>query len=204
MEDRYYGGVLLNDQYILTAATNGFGKAHEYTVRIGAYNRKDEDDGIMDIDVAEIMKLPTSTWNHESMVNTLINDMALLKLASPVTFDDNVSPICLPADDSNTYAGSKATVTGWGILGWSPPKTCVYANTGPLFQVELDVLEDGDCGNWNSNSYIDVKNMVCAEAEGKGACSGDGGGKQCTHVHNWVVPDYLRNCKALWGCFLLP
>ena len=42
------------------------------------------------------------------------NDFAIIKLASPVNFNDQVSPICLPS--STNYDNVVATVTGWGTL----------------------------------------------------------------------------------------
>ena len=43
------------------------------------------------------------------------NDIALLKLATPVDYDVNIIPICLPPDD-NKLVGEKAWVKGWGRL----------------------------------------------------------------------------------------
>ena len=42
-------------------------------------------------------------------------DIALMRLQEPVTFTDEISPICLPPQDIN-YAtiGTKGYVTGWG------------------------------------------------------------------------------------------
>ena len=62
------------------------------------------------VDVAEIINHP----NYNSQ--TTDNDYAILRLSSPVAFTNEVSPACLPADLSATYAGVLATVTGWGRL----------------------------------------------------------------------------------------
>ena len=40
------------------------------------------------------------------------NDIALIKLQTPITFNDYVQPICLPEADSD-YSGSYVA-TGWG------------------------------------------------------------------------------------------
>ena len=45
--------------------------------------------------------------------STFDNDFAIIKLASPVTFSERVSPICLPFTSTN-YDNKVATVTGWG------------------------------------------------------------------------------------------
>ena len=45
------------------------------------------------------------------------SDIALLKLSSPVTFTDYISPVCLAAADSTLYTGAHTWVTGWGTVG---------------------------------------------------------------------------------------
>lgn len=48
--------------------------------------------------------------------STLDNDIALLKLATPITFANNkIAPVCL-ATPGNLYADVDATITGWGTL----------------------------------------------------------------------------------------
>ena len=65
-----------------------------------------------------------SKWiNHPSYsASAFDNDFAIIKLASPVSFSDRVSPICLPSTSTN-YDNKVATVTGWGTLssGGSQP-----------------------------------------------------------------------------------
>ena len=62
---------------------------------------------------------------------SLNNDFAIIKLASPVSFSDQVSPICLPSASTN-YDNVVATVTGWGTLYSGGPqpdvlhKVCTY------------------------------------------------------------------------------
>ena len=43
------------------------------------------------------------------------NDIALLKLATPVDYDVNIIPICLPPGDKK-LVGETAWVKGWGRL----------------------------------------------------------------------------------------
>ena len=49
-------------------------------------------------------------------------DFAIIKLSTPVTFNDRVIPVCLPSASTN-YDSKVATVTGWGTLssGGSQP-----------------------------------------------------------------------------------
>lgn len=50
---------------------------------------------------------------------TLNNDIALIKLSSPVTFNNFISPVCLAASESTFYSGVDSWVTGWGNIGFN-------------------------------------------------------------------------------------
>ena len=43
----------------------------------------------------------------------LENDIALLTLASPVSYTKAISPVCLP-ESSDSYANKDAAIVGWG------------------------------------------------------------------------------------------
>ena len=43
-------------------------------------------------------------------------DITLVKLASPVTYNAYIKPVCLPDQDQNEVVGEKCYVTGWGRL----------------------------------------------------------------------------------------
>ena len=45
---------------------------------------------------------------------TLDNDIALIKLAQPISFTTEVSPVCLPTTDNKPDKGMSCVVTGWG------------------------------------------------------------------------------------------
>ena len=154
------GGTLISSTHVLTAAHCTEGSAAssirvllgEHNIADSVYNR---------VDVAEIINHPN--FNSE----TLDNDYAILRLANPIDFTIEVSPACLPADLSATYAGVLASVTGWGTLssGGSRPST--------LQEVEVTVTTNVEC-----NSAYDsiTSNMVCAADSGKDSCQGDSGG----------------------------
>lgn len=44
------------------------------------------------------------------------NDVALLRLSSPVRFTDYIRPVCLAASGSVFNSGTKSWVTGWGAV----------------------------------------------------------------------------------------
>lgn len=56
--------------------------------------------------------------NHQDYdPRTNDNDIALLRLSSPVEFTTFVRPVCLDAPGSDVPAGTETWVTGWGTIG---------------------------------------------------------------------------------------
>ena len=153
------GGTLISSTHVLTAAHCTQSDASSIRVILGEHNIADSD--FNRVDVAEIINHP----DYNSA--TTDNDYAILRLASPVTFTNEVSPACLPADLSNTFAGVLATVTGWGTLssGGSQPTV--------LQEVDVTVTTNAVC----NNAYGSITaNMICAADSGKDSCQGDSGG----------------------------
>ena len=50
-------------------------------------------------------------------IKTMDSDIALIKLARPVTFTRYIQPICLPKKHLGEPVGQKCFITGWGRLG---------------------------------------------------------------------------------------
>nr|CBN81366.1 Serine protease 27 [Dicentrarchus labrax] len=117
--------------------------------------------------VARILLHP----NYDS--NTNDNDIALLRLSSPVKFTDYIRPVCLAASDSVFNNGTDSWVTGWGAVkeGVSLP----FPET--LQEVEVPVLGNRQCNCLNGVGTV-TDNMICAGvlAGGKDSCQGDSGG----------------------------
>ena len=42
------------------------------------------------------------------------NDIALLKLSTELTFNENITAVCLPTNSSDLYVNRKSFVAGWG------------------------------------------------------------------------------------------
>lgn len=112
------------------------------------------------------------------------NDVALVKLATPIKFSEKIQPICLPAQDEPLKTGDAAVVTGWGSLRGMKILACHHGQSTVSFvsetpftaspnlmQVAVPVVSDSDC----SKSYgteVNTKLMVCAgfEKGGKDSC----------------------------------
>ncbi|XP_046721882.1 tryptase-like isoform X2 [Silurus meridionalis] len=101
------------------------------------------------------------------------NDIALVRLSSPVKINDYVRPVCLATNNSSFPAGTNVWVTGFGQISSGvnlpSPQT--------LQEVQLLIVSNSDCANtYGAVSITD--NMLCAGLTqgGKDSCQGDSGG----------------------------
>jgi len=161
------GGTLISSTHILTAAhctvyrgTEQQWPASTFQVLLGEHKISDRE--FIKVDIAEIINHPD--YKDQS----LESDYSILRLANPVPFTKKVSPACLPADLSATYAGVLATTTGWGDLtdGGSSPDV--------LQEVDVTVMTNDKCKSAYPGQI--TSNMICATDPGKDSCQGDSGG----------------------------
>ncbi|XP_068439573.1 transmembrane protease serine 9-like [Clinocottus analis] len=162
------GGSLINREWVMSAAhcfssdsTSG------WQVSLGRQSLQGINPNEVSRTVARIILHP----NYDS--DSSNNDIALLKLSSPVKFTNYIRPVCLAASDSVFNNGTDSWVTGWGAVkeGVSLP----FPET--LQEVELAVLGNRQCDCLNGVGTV-TDNMICAGvlAGGKDSCQGDSGG----------------------------
>lgn len=101
----------------------------------------------------------------------LINDFALLRLATPIDYDQFISPIELPGEFDKLADGTECKVSGWG-------KMEDETNTRELRAVTVYVVNSETCQqNYNTTrvKFQIASSMMCAGVEEgqKDACSGD-------------------------------
>ena len=110
------------------------------------------------------------------------NDIALLKLKTPVTFNNRVQKIALatPADANLVTPGIVGTLSGWGDTSSNPEDPANF----DLNTVDLPIVALSDANNVNAFNGRITANMLPAgsRSNNKGSCSGDSGGP-------FVVPD---------------
>ncbi|XP_030746277.1 trypsin-like [Sitophilus oryzae] len=178
LEQQFCGGAVITDLHILTAAHCLQGvSAQEIRVRLGEYDfSKSNETRFRDHAVAEII-------NHEDFVSgTYENDIAVVKLTQPTTFNSYIWPICLPPIDLN-YENENAIVAGWGKQYFAGPESEV------LLQITVPIWELSKC----SQSFLQriTDSNICAGAYegGKDSCQGDSGGPLMYQLENgrWVA-----------------
>ncbi|KAG7501560.1 prothrombin [Solea senegalensis] len=178
------GASLISDQWILTAAHcilyppwNKNFTIDDILVRLGKHHRAKFERGTEKIvAIDEIIVHPKYNWKEN-----LNRDIALLHMRRPITFSDEIFPICLPSKKvarALMSKGFKGRVSGWGNLKetWNPA-----ARNLPtvLQQIHLPIVEQHTCRRSTSVRITD--NMFCAgyrpEDSLRGdACEGDSGG----------------------------
>ncbi|XP_054083388.1 LOW QUALITY PROTEIN: phenoloxidase-activating factor 2-like [Zeugodacus cucurbitae] len=113
---------------------------------------------------------------HEKYNDTHINDVALLILETPLKWEENVRPICLPESNVN-FDHSRCYISGWGKdkLGEDGAYSLI------LKKVDLPVVPHETCQANLSKTRLGRffhfdQSLICAGGEeGKGACKGDDG-----------------------------
>lgn len=150
-DSHYCGGSIVGPSTIVTAAHCVYGESRNvFTVRAGHTSDSNPESTAQTRYVSNIITHPN--YNPD----TTENDIAILKLSSPFTFNTYVNKIVIPAQGSTTgtASGTNLVATGWGA-------TSEGGNgSDQLLKVTLPVVSNSKCNTAYGGGI--TNSMICA------------------------------------------
>ncbi len=185
------GGSIISENWVVTAAhctEDEYGNpinASEMSVKVGTNNPYNIHDG-QTYSVSEVVV--NEGFNNQ----TLVNDIALLKLQQPINYI-NATPIKLITSDDvaggATVPGVMSWVTGYGLTNVNPD---IFPTS--LQKVQLPIISNAQASTvWKSIPSTDI--MAGYLDGNKDACSGDSGGPMAVPVFD----EYKLAGLVSWG-----
>uniref|UniRef100_A0A8C2IEU2 chymotrypsin n=1 Tax=Cyprinus carpio TaxID=7962 RepID=A0A8C2IEU2_CYPCA len=149
------GGSLINQNWVLTAAHCAVVVSF-HRVILGEHNHGSN---VEPIQVKLVSKVITHPLYSRATFN---NDIALLKLSSPVTLTPRISPVCLAPSALSILPGTRCFTTGWG-------RTATTTSPLILQQTGVPIISPAVCRQfWGQSRITDA--MICAGASGSSSC----------------------------------
>uniref|UniRef100_A0A8C0HR69 Coagulation factor IX n=1 Tax=Buteo japonicus TaxID=224669 RepID=A0A8C0HR69_9AVES len=149
-------------------------------VSAGEYNTNEEDNTEQRRKVVKILPHPT----YNATINKHHNDIALLELDRPLSFNSYVTPICIGSREFTNalLKHGTGTVSGWG-------STLFRGRPATILQIlKVPFVDRPTC--LKSTSTTILQNMFCAgfPTGGSDTCGGDSGGPYTTEIEGtWFL-----------------
>ncbi|XP_044043506.1 coagulation factor X [Siniperca chuatsi] len=185
-EDRgFCGGTILNEYIILTAA-HCMNQSRYIYVKLGEF------DVLVDDGNEATHYVETIITHNKYKRDTYHNDIALIKLATPIKFTRFILPACIPEPDFAEKVLMRQVdgmVSGFGRLGEGRQASTI------LQRLTMPYVDRHTC--IESTQLRISARMFCAgyNTIAKDACQGDSGGPHVTRYHN----TYFITGIVSWG-----
>ncbi|XP_063390158.1 trypsin CFT-1-like [Cydia fagiglandana] len=169
------GGTILNNRSILTAAHCFwyYTAANRFRVRIGSTWANSG--GVVHTVSQNILH---PSFNR----NTLDSDVAIVRLASVITFNNQARAGSIAGANYNVADNQAVWATGWGATAFNGPAS------EQLRHVQIWTVNQSVCvARYNELRLVVTDNMLCSgwlDVGGRDQCQGDSGGPL---IHNGVV-----------------
>uniref|UniRef100_A0A3P8SBJ1 coagulation factor Xa n=1 Tax=Amphiprion percula TaxID=161767 RepID=A0A3P8SBJ1_AMPPE len=181
----FCGGTILNEYIILTAA-HCMNKSRYIYVKLGEFDTLVNDGN----EVTHTVETIVTHLRYQP--NTYHNDIALIKLATPIKFSRYILPACLPEQDFAEKVlmnQPDGMVSGFGRLGEGRQTSTI------LQQLRVPYVDRRIC--LESTALRISTRMFCAgyDSIANDACQGDGGGPHVTRYRD----TYFVTGIVSWG-----
>ncbi|KAK7165898.1 hypothetical protein R3I93_005853 [Phoxinus phoxinus] len=173
------GGSVISERWILTAAhcVYGFAQPVSWTVYAGMIDQPLSGSGALSVEKI-IYHANFGREGHSY-------NIALIRLKLPLSFNDQVAPICLPSYGESFEDGQMCLISGWGA-------TVDGGETSVSLHVtQVPLLSGRECRRRGLTSW----NICAGYMEGgAGTCQGDNGGPLACQGSGWTLVG-----TATWG-----
>lgn len=142
--------------------------AREFAVALGAHTMEELETGAYNYAV-ESYKIHDK-WNpHTIPIPNYDGDIAVVKLAGPVTFNEYIRPVCLATKN-------EADITEGKVAGWTYHDDTIFRRANIPRKVKVSILSDERC-KLEDGPLADLlwKESFCAGERNADVCSGDAG-----------------------------
>ncbi|KAL0116153.1 hypothetical protein PUN28_011186 [Cardiocondyla obscurior] len=172
------GGTLISSQHVLTAAhcVNNIQEKVPIEVRVGSEDLKSIGDDAQRIPITNVITHP----QFKRSVN--YNDVAILKLSTPVRTTSNIRPICIQTkslDTMDTETNATFIVIGWGATDFGEDGSTKLLRTPSLSLVDRESCSKSYNNFGKLPRGLD-ESMLCVidtnVTRRSDACQGDSGG----------------------------